>query len=249
MRRRSADETANPITRSFARRRLPFPDCSQHFSSARIRADRIDSSDALEMSGLATGAAAWLAGSNGSAPPFVDTFCRPDLSPADFENELGAFTPCFIDVFILAPAYALAVAMLSVRLAYLLKEGGAAKFRLRGAARVAKAAAVAASFFATSVPVMQLNGRLANSLVPLGGGDAAAAGIAPYEWPEYALAVVAWLLFACVQLRELNFYLPEHTWTARFPQVLVLSANLAKLHFVLRLNKQAEEGNSYFFIL
>ena len=36
---------------------------------------------------------------------FIDTFCRPDLSPEDFQNQLGAFTPCFIDIAVLSEIY------------------------------------------------------------------------------------------------------------------------------------------------
>ena len=51
---------------------------------------------------------AYLLGSNksngtGDDPGiFIDTFCRPDLSPEDFQNQLGAFTPCFIDIALLS---------------------------------------------------------------------------------------------------------------------------------------------------
>ena len=41
-------------------------------------------------------------GTGGDSGIFIDTFCRPDLSPEDFQNQLGAFTPCFIDIALLS---------------------------------------------------------------------------------------------------------------------------------------------------
>lgn len=59
---------------------------------------------------MLAGTASWIASSTGlrsadtsnsTSSPFIDTFCRPDLSPCDFKNQLGAFTPCFIDIVII----------------------------------------------------------------------------------------------------------------------------------------------------
>mmetsp|Transcript_7887 Transcript_7887/g.22525 ORF Transcript_7887/g.22525 Transcript_7887/m.22525 type:complete len:1670 (-) Transcript_7887:66-5075(-) len=180
--------------------------------------------------------------SGGNDTVFIDGFCRPDLSPYDFKNQLGAFTPCFIEVALLTPSYIAAVVMLLLRMYFLLKDPSP-KYKMLGSSRMIKISAVTASFACMSVPIMTLNGRLANSLLPMGGEDPNAS-IAPYECIEYTFSILAWLLFSIVQIREVQFYLRKNTWITRFPQILVLAANLAKAKFALEFH-----ADGYFFYL
>lgn len=99
------------------------------------------------------------------------------------------------------------------------------KYRLGGGSRFRASLAAALAGALLLVLVVQLNARIAANAEPLVAGPAA-----PFEWAGYALAAVAWAtLLALFVVGRDHFCAATPSWYWRFPPVLILAANFAKL--------------------
>ncbi|CAL8468910.1 g8451 [Coccomyxa elongata] len=171
---------------------------------------------------------------------FIDSFCDPQFVKEDFKGALGAFTPCFTDIVILGTAHVCAVLLTIARLLFVRRQCRYQPYRLHGLARVMQCSAIVASLVCLLVELFQLNARIAADPTPLIQGD-----IAPFEWAEYALSAVTWLLFTVAFICELDRFVPHRTWLLRFPILLIFAGEIAKFRFVLMLAEQ----HDYFFVL
>ncbi|CAI7915911.1 unnamed protein product, partial [Closterium sp. NIES-53] len=115
-------------------------------------------------------------------PQFVDSFCKPQFNGSweSITNELGAFTPCFIDIVVLGTAY-LAMILLAVLRLYVLYTTPRAQQRAvapgwRGERGIVAAAALALT--CAVVPLMQLSARVSLS------SFSTDADLPPYEVPH-----------------------------------------------------------------
>ncbi|KAK9802963.1 hypothetical protein WJX72_012534 [[Myrmecia] bisecta] len=168
---------------------------------------------------------------------FIDSFCDPRSVCKDFKNELGGFTPCFIDIILLGVAHVVAILLCVARICYL-HSRRVLTFRLRGRARLVHCAAILLALACLLIVLFQLNARIAADTMEYIAGD-----ITPFEWIGYPLSGVSWLLFAVAFALELDRYSPRRTWLLRFPLCLIFAGQLAKLRFVVLMS----EEHDYFF--
>ncbi|CAI5461421.1 unnamed protein product [Closterium sp. Yama58-4] len=171
------------------------------------------------------------------APPphFIDSFCQPQFngSWASITNELGAFTPCFIDIVVLGTAY-LAMILLAVLRLYVLYTTPRAQQRAvapgwRGERGIVAAAALALT--CAVVPLMQLSARVSLS------SFFKDADLPPYEVCSLILAFLAWALTATALFWERRRMAVKGAWLLRFAVLYVMVGQLAKLRFVLILQQ------------
>ncbi len=92
--------------------------------------------------------------------PFIDSFCQPhfDGSWASLSNELGAFTPCFIDVVVLGSA-TLCLAVFSALRLHVLRTTPC-YLKLGPAGRAVQHLQCCLTAFCAVVPLMQLSARV-----------------------------------------------------------------------------------------
>ncbi|CAI5980420.1 unnamed protein product [Closterium sp. NIES-65] len=171
------------------------------------------------------------------APPsqFVDSFCKPQFNGSweSITNELGAFTPCFIDIVVLGTAY-LAMILLAVLRLYVLYTTPRAQQRAvapgwRGERGIVAAAALALT--CAVVPLMQLSARVSLS------SFSTDADLPPYEVCSLILAFLAWALTATALFWERRRMAVKGAWLLRFAVLYVMVGQLAKLRFVLILQQ------------
>lgn len=95
------------------------PLTSAAWTSGWARAASAFASELAAASGLA---AAPAPGPGQAGEPFIDSFCRPQFNGTwqSITNELGAFTPCFIDIVVLGTACLCLLLFASIRLSILL---------------------------------------------------------------------------------------------------------------------------------
>ncbi|CAI7873871.1 unnamed protein product, partial [Closterium sp. NIES-54] len=168
-------------------------------------------------------------------PQFVDSFCKPQFNGSweSITNELGAFTPCFIDIVVLGTAY-LAMILLAVLRLYVLYTTPRAQQRAvapgwRGERGIVAAAALALT--CAVVPLMQLSARVSLS------SFSTDADLPPYEVCSLILAFLAWALTATALFWERKRMAVKGAWLLRFAVLYVMVGQLAKLRFVLILQQ------------
>ncbi|CAI5991998.1 unnamed protein product [Closterium sp. NIES-64] len=168
-------------------------------------------------------------------PQFVDSFCKPQFNGSweSITNELGAFTPCFIDIVVLGTAY-LAMILLAVLRLYILYTTPRAQQRAvapgwRGERGIVAAAALA--LMCAVVPLMQLSARVSLS------SFSTDADLPPYEVSSLILAFLAWALTATALFWERRRMAVKGAWLLRFAVLYVMVGQLAKLRFVLILQQ------------
>ncbi|CAI7873861.1 unnamed protein product [Closterium sp. NIES-54] len=168
-------------------------------------------------------------------PQFVDSFCKPQFNGSweSITNELGAFTPCFIDIVVLGTAY-LAMILLAVLRLYVLYTTPRAQQQAvapgwRGERGIVAAAALALT--CAVVPLMQLSARVSLS------SFSTDADLPPYEVCSLILAFLAWALTAMALFWERRRMAVKGAWLLRFAVLYVMVGQLAKLRFVLILQQ------------
>lgn len=95
-----------------------------------------------------------------ASAPFIDSFCQPNFngSWSSLTNELGAFTPCFIDIIVLGSATVCLALLAAFRLHILVKTP--CYLRLNNHARYIQTFMCFLSTFCGIVPLMQLSARV-----------------------------------------------------------------------------------------
>eukprot|EP00877_Chromochloris_zofingiensis_P006053 jgi/Chrzof1/1700/Cz10g17220.t1 len=171
---------------------------------------------------------------------FIFTFCDPQQVVDDFSGQLGKFTPCFVDIIILATGHLLALILYSIWLARGVYSKRPDKYRLVGVHKAVQITAIIASALCVLVPLFQLNARIGAQSLPLSTGN-----VAPHEVAGLLLAALSFLLLTIVLILELHAFAPEGRWILRLAVVLVAASELVKLRFVLVLDTQ----HNYFFWL
>eukprot|EP00882_Tetradesmus_deserticola_P016845 GHRQ01018015.1.p1 GENE.GHRQ01018015.1~~GHRQ01018015.1.p1 ORF type:complete len:304 (+),score=126.17 GHRQ01018015.1:768-1679(+) len=181
----------------------------------------------------------------GLSHQFIHTFCDPDAFSGHFAGDLGAWTPCFIDVGLLGAGHAFAIVCYTLWLHYI-NGSKPDRYRLSGSwSRRLHWSCVAAAAAATVIPVLQLNARLAEQALPLSQG-----AIAPHEWLGLLAAAASFLLLCAVLLAELQSRLVlSRRWLLRLPLVLIASSELVKLRFVVAQQLASDGPWGYFFWL
>ncbi|CAI5459583.1 unnamed protein product [Closterium sp. Yama58-4] len=171
-------------------------------------------------------------------PQFIDSFCKPQFNGSweSITNELGAFTPCFIDIVVLGTAY-LAMILLAVLRLYVLYTTPRAQQRAvapgwRGERGIVAAAALALT--CAVVPLMQLSARVSLS------SFSKDADLPPYEVCSLILAFLAWALTATALFWERRRMAVKGAWLLRFAVLYVMVGQLAKLRFVLILQQDLQ---------
>ncbi|GJP74244.1 hypothetical protein CLOP_g4860 [Closterium sp. NIES-67] len=167
-------------------------------------------------------------------PEFVDSFCRPQFNGSweSITNELGAFTPCFIDIVVLGTAY-LAMILLAVLRLYVLYSTPRSQQRVvapgwRGQRGIVVAAALAMT--CAVVPLMQLSARVSLS------SFSKDVDLPPYEVCSLILSFLAWTLTSTALFWERQRMAVKGAWLLRFACCMyVMVGQLAKLRFVLIL--------------
>ncbi|KAF6252635.1 hypothetical protein COO60DRAFT_504509 [Scenedesmus sp. NREL 46B-D3] len=175
---------------------------------------------------------------------FIHTFCDPDAA-GHFSGDLGAWTPCFIDVGLLGAGHAFASVCYTLWLHYI-SSSNPDRYRLSGSwPRGLHYSCLAAAAAAAGIPLLQLNARLAEQALPLSQG-----AIAPHEWLGLLAAAASFLLLCAVVLAELQSSLVlSRRWLLRLPLVLVASSELVKLRFVVQQQLTLDIPWGYFFWL
>eukprot|EP00897_Mesotaenium_endlicherianum_P001271 jgi/Mesen1/1171/ME000124S00204 len=166
----------------------------------------------------------------GASQPFINSFCQPHFNGtwASITNELGPFTPCFIDIVILGIAHVTLIVFAILRLIILFRAPLVTRQCLKSRWIQAVRSVLAVACFI--VPLMQLSARA--SLDDLGGGRE---NLPPSEVVSLILTSVAWALASVAFVRELSVYVKKGDWYLRFGVVFVLIGQLAELHYVVQL--------------
>ena len=120
--------------------------------------------------------------------PFVDSFCQPQFNGtwASITNELGALTPCFIDIVILGSAHLVLILMGIARLRAIVKATHVQQ--LPQWARRLQLGAALLSILCAVIPLMQLSARASLSAV---GADS----VPPFEVPTHTWTSHPWLIY------------------------------------------------------
>eukprot|EP00271_Cylindrocystis_brebissonii_P007833 TRINITY_DN2165_c0_g1_i1.p1 TRINITY_DN2165_c0_g1~~TRINITY_DN2165_c0_g1_i1.p1 ORF type:complete len:1709 (-),score=349.89 TRINITY_DN2165_c0_g1_i1:1265-6391(-) len=163
---------------------------------------------------------------------FVDSFCEPqfDGTWSSISNELGAFTPCFIDIVILGTAHLTMIVMAAVRFRFL--QTSPHRMRLTPIWWHIQGFAAGLALFCAVVPLMQLSARISfagtsNDEVPL----------PPSEIVSLVLASVAWAAASIALFRELRSSTSKGMWCMRFAIIYVTVGQLARLRFFVMLQQ------------
>ncbi|WIA43760.1 hypothetical protein OEZ86_010184 [Tetradesmus obliquus] len=181
----------------------------------------------------------------GQSHQFIHTFCDPEAFSGHFSGDLGAWTPCFIDVGLLGVGHLFACVCYTLWLHYI-SSSKPDRFRLSGSwPRALHYSCLVAAAAAAGIPLLQLNARLAEQALPLSQG-----AIAPHEWLGLLAAAASFLLLCAVLLAELqSSFVVSRRWLLRLPLLLVASSELVKLRFVVQQELAGGGPWGYFFWL
>eukprot|EP00883_Tetradesmus_obliquus_P002963 jgi/Sobl393_1/13177/SZX62082.1 len=181
----------------------------------------------------------------GQSHQFIHTFCDPEAFSGHFSGDLGAWTPCFIDVGLLGVGHLFACVCYTLWLHYI-SSSKPDKYRLTGSwPRALHYSCLVAAAAAAGIPLLQLNARLAEQALPLSQGV-----IAPHEWLGLLAAAASFLLLCAVLLAELqSSFVVSRRWLLRLPLLLVASSELVKLRFVVQQELAGGGPWGYFFWL
>lgn len=164
-----------------------------------------------------------------ASEPFVNSFCHPNFNGtwASITNELGAFTPCFIDIVILGTAHLALLVFAIMRLWQLYRAPNVERMAMKG--RAVQYVRIAAAVVCAVIPLMQLSARA--SLQNFSGKEA----LAPFEVVTLTLASISWAIAAIAFVWETSVYIGRGSWYLRFAVIYVLVGQLAELRFILLL--------------
>lgn len=164
-----------------------------------------------------------------ASEPFVNSFCHPNFNGtwASITNELGAFTPCFINIVILGTAHVALLVFALMRLWKLYKAPNVERMAMKG--RGVQGLRLAAAVVCAVIPLMQLSARA--SLQNFSGKEP----LAPFEVVTLILASVSWALAAIAFAWESSVYIHKGSWYLRFAVIYVLVGQLAELRFIILL--------------
>eukprot|EP00803_Ostreobium_quekettii_P010076 evm.model.scf_1807.1 EVM.evm.TU.scf_1807.1 scf_1807:280-13061(-) len=168
---------------------------------------------------------------------FISSFCDDSESSERFKNQLGRFTPCFIDTLVLGLAHIISIVLVSMHI-HTIRTSRVSKYFQLGCSFFIQLLGIAASLICIVIPIVQFGARLAASAIPLSPEGP----IGPYEWPGYVLPIISWVLVAVALILELKHFTWRGLWMVRFSICLVAAGQLAKFSFVLE-----EENHNLFF--
>ncbi|GAX80188.1 hypothetical protein CEUSTIGMA_g7626.t1 [Chlamydomonas eustigma] len=167
----------------------------------------------------------------------LQALCRTDLTISDFfTNDLGQFTPCFIDLALLGIAHTIGIIAFSVHLYRIFLD--VSRYKLLSGARAGIIIQAVASCMCALIPVLELNGRL-------GQASSDQEGPAPHEFAAAGLAFCSWSLLSVLLIFEAQQkYVPLGRWFVRFAVVLQASSEVVKLKMLIPIMVE-----DYFFYL
>ncbi|GAX80189.1 hypothetical protein CEUSTIGMA_g7627.t1 [Chlamydomonas eustigma] len=169
------------------------------------------------------------------------SLCRVDLTASEFfKNDLGKFTPCFIDLAVLGTTHFIGLVLFVLHLKRS-SSVSSTKYSLIRYARAIQYIQIIASVLCALTPLLELNAILGQA-----AADPEADGPAPHEYAAVALAIFSWSALAGLLGMELQGnYVPKARKAVRFAVTLMTSSELVKLRILVGL----EPNQDYFLYL